>query len=355
LSAPQLIAVIRQYGHSSSRAGVERNRLSVRPASSVSGKTHSLKAFTNKQDELCVKGASLKATSEDQENVRSMNLHVGSTLLWDVPDRGEGSYRLHFDGSIPVRVAAFDGNHAWTCCRELAGSGAEDFEVPARTTRLSLTGLAPLNPEQSRQRVYGWYRRSSLIQVNPYANLGEGVIVSTRAPRRNRQGVLSLDHGLIYADQTVAANQVQIEDSLSRPGWIETVVPASVRSVTVLLERADDQPVDESQLASAVEVSIPTDATELTGARKILEAEQVMIEGARVNISYSIPDEETRLVNELLSVLVRTAPGWTQQGVVATEDRPVSASVRRQGITLESRSAPMTEAGEMKTNVDFVY
>src|SRR2546425_299914 len=46
LSAPQLIAVIRQYGHSSARAGragVERNRLSFRPSSSVSGKTHSLR------------------------------------------------------------------------------------------------------------------------------------------------------------------------------------------------------------------------------------------------------------------------------------------------------------------------
>jgi hypothetical protein len=314
-----------------------------------------LRAFSNKQVDLCVNGASLKAVSDDQGHVRTMSLHVGSTLLWNVPDRADGGYRLRFDGSIPVRVAAFDVNHGWICCREVAGSGAEDFEVPAGTTRLSLTGLAPLDAEQSQNRVFGWHRRSSLIQVNPYANLGEGVIVSTRAPRRNRQGVLSLDHGLTYADQTVAANQVQLEDSSSRPGWIETVVPASVQTVTVLLKRADDQPVDESQLASAIEVSIPTDATELTGARKILEAQQVMIEGARVNISYSIPDDERRLVNELLSVLVRTAPGWTQQGVVATEDGLVSAGARRQGTTLESRAAPMIEAAEMKTNVDFVY
>jgi hypothetical protein len=284
-----------------------------------------------------------------------MSLHVGSTLLWDVPDRAEGSYRLRFDGLIPVRVAAFDGNHGWICCRELAGSGAEDFEVPVGTTRLSLTGLAPLTPEQSQQRVFGWHRRSSLIQVNPHANLGEGVIVWTRAPRRNRQGVLSLDHGLIYADQTVAANRVQIDESSSISGWIETVVPGSVREVTVLLERADVQPTDESRLASAVEVSIPTDATELTGVRKILEAQSVMIDGARVNISYSIPDEEIHLVNELLSVLVRTSVGWTQQGVVATEDQRALAGARWQGITLESRTAPVTEAREIKTNVDLIF
>lgn len=353
--APQLIAVIRQYGHPASKAGVERSGLSVRPASSVTGKSHSLKAFTRTQDELCVKGVSMSAANDNRENIHSTSLHVGATLLWDVPDREAGSYRLRFDGSVPVRVAAFDRDHGWLCCKDVAASGAEDFEVPEGTARLSLTGLLPLGGEQSRQRVFGWHRRSSLIRVNAHANLGEGVIVWTRAPQRIRQGVLSLDHGLAYADQTVAANVGQVGEGLLTSGWIETVVPAGVRTITVLLKRADDQPIDPSELAQAVEVSVPTDSTEQSGARKILESQQVMIEGARVNLFYPIPQEETRAVSDLVSVLVHTAEGWVQQGVIATEDEIASASARWESITLESRAAPMIQDAGAKTKVDFIY
>jgi hypothetical protein len=355
LREPQLVAVIRQYSHPTSKAVGERSGFDVRPDSSTSGKTHSLKSFSKKQDELCVKGALQSGAGDDRDNIRRMNLHVGSTLLWDVPVNAEGSHRLRFDGSIPVRVAAFDRNHAWICCQELAASGAEDFELPAGTTRLSLTGLSPQTREQSEQRVFGWHRRSSFIQVNPHANLGEGVIVWTRAPMRIRQGVLSLDHGLSYADWTVATNQVQLEDSLSMPGWIETVVPASVRAITVSLKREDDQPVDASQLAQALEVSVPVNSTAQTGERQALQAQQVMIEGARVNLFYAIPQDEVTPFNELISVLVRTEPGWMQQGVIGTEGEPVSAKEQWSSTTLKSRAAPMAQESEIRTRVEFIY
>src|SRR5204862_3205958 len=139
------------------------------------------------------------------------------------------------------------------------------------------------------------------------------------------------DHGLTSADQMVAANLVQLDEGSegsSTLGWIETVVPASARSITVLLERADGQPIDASRLAYAAEVSIPTASTRQTGERRILEFQQEMIEDARVNLSYAIPEEEIGTDKELLSVLVRTAPGWTPVGVIASEDEPLSTNAR---------------------------
>jgi hypothetical protein len=354
LSAPKLVAVIRQYSHASSKAEVERSSFSVRPKYSTSGKSHSLNALGTRQDQLCVSAASLKTMSNDQERI-GMSLHPGSTLLWDVPDHADAGYRLRFDGSLPVRVAAFDREHGWICNQEIAASGTEDFQVPAGTSRLALTGLPPLDRDASKTRVFGWHRRSSLIQVNPYASLGEGVIVWTRAPQRKQQGVASPDHGLTCADQKVAGNLVQIDDEgESIPGWIETVVPASVRSITVMLKRADDQTVDESQLADAAEVSIPVASTAETGQRRRLESPHVMLEGARVNLVYSIPGNANGSADELLSVLVDTSPEWIQQGVIATEDEPVSTRASWDSLTLESRAAPLTRAPEMKTTVQFV-
>lgn len=352
--APRLVAVIRQYNNSAPEAGGARSGFSVRPMSSTSGRVHSLKGFSTREDWSSAEGVSPSASGNNKDAASGMSLHVGATVLWDMPDNVEGNYRLHFDGSMPVRVAAFDRNHGWLCCRELALSGPEDFEIPAETARLALTGL-PQQQDAARQRVFGWHRRSLLIQVNPHANLGEGVIVWTRAPQRIEQGVLSLDHGTVYGENKVAANLARLADDALIMGWIETAVPDSVRTITVLLKREDDQPIIESELAQALEVSIPLNSTARVGERLALQARHVMIEGARANLFYSIPEEEAKSVNELISVLVRTEPGWVPQGVVGIEDEAHSANQRWDSITLKHAAAWPAEVSELKTEVEFIY
>jgi len=347
---PRLVAVIRQYSHPDARAVGEPTGFSVRPASSVTGKVHTIGSLTHSQDVACLAAVAPSAFKDAGERIPGMTLHVGATLLWDLP-HGSSSGGLHFDGTMPVRVAAFDRNHAWVCCREVAGSGPEDFAVPAGAARLALTGLPPQERNAPSSPVLGWHRYSSLIQVNPHASLGEGVIVWTRAPRRIRYGVRSLDHGLSPACEAVDANRLQNEDGSTQLTWIETAVPSSVRTVTVLLRRADKQPVEPSAAVRALEVSVPLDAPDGEGGRHILQPQEVIAQGAEVNLLYSIPPAETKSAREIVSVLVRTELGWVQQGLVGTEDEPSSAKERWGGIFVEPRA--VCSASDLKTAVRF--
>lgn len=234
---------------------------------------------------------------------RLTDLLPGETALWELnreaPILPKGL----------LRVVALDQHQRVI---EDATASAEEIAIPSGAAHLAIVGQ---DPDQTGPRTVGWNLSTSLVAIKPKVLLGDGVVVRPQSPLRFRASGQRIDLGVTNGAAMVAANRVQGAGSALERGWIETILPAAVRMVTVLMRR--ERP-DATEAPACLTVSLPVEDPGGIPGRIRLQASETLVSGGEARVSYSIPPlrGETRFLH-----LFVAADGWVQEGLIGvTED-----------------------------------
>ena len=276
-------------------------------AQAGSGRVHTADKFASRWDRQAL-DAAVSASGD-------MTLHSGATLIWDLGPV-DNLLSLSVDGLLPVRVVTFDRHHALIGDAVLGASVSGVYDVPAGAAEITLTAL---KPGKSESNAVGWHRHSSLVQVNPNALLGEGVVIHPQSPVRIPRGRRTLGHGLTMGSELVERNLVEIEGPAGRRGWIETIMPPAVRRIVVLLTPDDDGPNDPEKAARAVTLTLPLVTSGLNGKTMTyatLAASEALPDGEGVRLFYLVPQPELQASQGFLHARIRAADGWRLDGVI---------------------------------------
>ena len=218
--APRLRAAIRSYRHSEGP---------------VSGLVHHGGRYATALDRRILAGLVPELKELNGEWHCTMRLHSGVTLLWDLPDGGDGSHTQVFHGALPLRVTAFDRYCLLLADDTIDEHAKGNYALPAGASQVAITAVEPAADDSGDRgtRAAGWHAGSLFIQVNPIAFLGEEVVVRPRSSTYIRRASNLLACGLIAARDVVAQNLVTTEADQVERGWIDTAFPATVRSIGV--------------------------------------------------------------------------------------------------------------------------
>ena len=162
-----------------------------------------------------------------------VTLHAGGAALWAVDPTHPAAVQL--EGALPLRACAFDSDHDLLADLELAPERAG--ALPPGTAHVVLYGRREADAALS-----GWQLDTPLLKVNDRHLLGDDCLLRPQAALRLRRDGKPLRHGLLDAAEVLAGNRVQGARGELRPGWIETLVRADVRTVVVLVDAGADLP-----------------------------------------------------------------------------------------------------------------
>jgi hypothetical protein len=171
------------------------------------------------QGERVVRSGAIRATGR----AASVNVAPDITVVWEVDPTRRHTVELR---GPERRVLACDDQHQPLFDAVLGGA----VDLPAGAALVVVDELGvPSAP-------VGWMAGARLRKVGPQLAMGEGVLVRTQAPvptprRRRRAPTRS---GLVTAAALMADNAVAGYDpGDSSPGWVDTIVPAGMRTALV--------------------------------------------------------------------------------------------------------------------------
>lgn len=367
---PRLRALIRQqarslffYDHAEHKSKAALPPVMSRTAVAVSGQVHSAGLYATRQDIQSLAAVAGPVQSFDQRGSQRMSLHAGATLLWEIDPESEAKTSLRLSGSLPVRVVSFDRYHGLLADEVLEAEAASTYELHADAAHISLTALNPGDGRAAHERVVGWHSDSSLIQVTHKAFLGEGAVIIPQASqwiqvsrRRSRLG-RKVNHGLVTGRDLVARNIVKAASDQSQ-GWIETLMPSSVRVVVMLFGPAPGQAQEgaRSDLSEGLEVMVRLLAEDENGTRveySSLKPSDIVVIGRETCALFTIPRPELQASQRFLRVRVQASDRWTQRGVLGmSEGDAQGASTRLSELRLEPRGVSLAETEHMRALIE---
>jgi hypothetical protein len=316
----KLKAVMRRYAspykadfliHATRGRGGDPRR-DLRVAFPSYGHVYRLNPFARAQSGRRVEQVVSRTRAATAEAHHNMLVEVGKSFLWDIDSEHAHRHSLHFDQQIPVRVTTFDRHAAVIADRVVT---ARTYRLPARTAQVVLTGLSPT----ADSRLVGWHTDALLVQVNPIALLGEGVIIRPQAPHVVPQGRYRAGFGLKAGRALIEQNSIETLDGSQKQGWITTVMPAAVGSLVLCLRRTDNAVIDPADVADKVDVRLSwvrpgttqTDAVALTDPLDV----RTNPAATEVLITYEVPAALLEGADVLLRAFVSTEAGWLQTGL----------------------------------------
>lgn len=231
---------------------------------------------------------------------------AGTTSVWRV-DPGR-VHTVHSDGGAPVRALAFDAQYL-LLDEAVLDAHRSSHVFAAGTERVVLVGTARVAPGAP----LGWHHGSRLLQLSPQALLVDGVVVRPQGPRRVRLRRSSREAGVVSAASLVAGNWVETTAG-RRAGWVDTWLPADVRSVALTVRPSDaGHRLDASAATGAVDLLVAPAAA--GGVPFLANAPRpgwadIDTAGGTVRLLADLP----RLAGTR-RVRVATAEGWTLSGV----------------------------------------
>lgn len=161
--------------------------------------------------------------------------------------------QLQVSGTLPVRALCFDAD-SLPLSDVLLMPGAAAQAVPAGTAVVSLQGV----PAGAGEQPTGWQAESSLTRVSFATFLGDGCMVRPQAPPRYSADWRKPRIGTVRMADLIAQNRVETLAGI-KAGWIDTILPATVATVAVLVRTGDPA-------ADAVAVRIGRQGGALDGA-----------------------------------------------------------------------------------------
>jgi hypothetical protein len=369
-AGPRLRALIRQHALSLSfasgqRAGeATRTGTLLRTTVAVSGKVHSANLYATRQDLQSLAGVAGEIESFDESRRHRMSLHAGATLLWEVAAQSEARTSLRMAGSLPVRAVSFDRYHGLLADVVLGADEMSAYELPQGAAHLSLTALDPGDGRVTGAPVVGWHSHSSLLQVTHKAFLGEGAVIIPQAAqwipasRRLSRVGRKVDHGLVTGRELSARNIVKVGPSEQRRGWIETLMPASVRVIVLLFTPGAGQAQASagSDLAASLGVTVRLLEEDGDGTRveyRSLDPYEIVALEKESCALLTVPHPELQAAQRFLRVRVSAPEGWTHEGVLGISEGDVQEV--RSGLSelrLEPRGVSLAGTQDLRAMIE---
>ncbi|KTS23845.1 hypothetical protein NS230_16375 [Methylobacterium indicum] len=141
--------------------------------------------------------------------------------------------QLQVSGTLPVRALCFDAD-SLPLSDDLLVPGAPAHAAPAGTAVVSLQGV----PDGAADQPVGWQADTCLTRVSFATFLGDGCVVRPQAPPRYSADRRKSRIGTVRMTDVIAQNRVETRAGI-RAGWIDTVLPATVATVAVLVRAGD--------------------------------------------------------------------------------------------------------------------
>ncbi|MEJ2167621.1 MAG: hypothetical protein P8X90_19005, partial [Desulfobacterales bacterium] len=289
------------------------------------GHVSSLHPLGTSQSGKVVRRAAAASRAGSGAPRQKMAVEVGKTLVWDIDSREEIRRMIYFDQKIPVRVTTFDAHGALIDDQIVSDA---TYRLPPATAQLLLTGLAP----DADQNTVGWHSAAVLVQANPVALLGEGVVVRPQAPHTAAHGRHRAAIGLKAARALIRENSVESLDGRLKQGWITTLMPAAVKTLVLSLRRQDHGTMDPNAAAGNYSIQLSwVDAGEVrTESIALKDPTKIETNAAsdEVYITYKVPAAQLKGRHVRLRVFVSTATGWLQTGLFGLTAKPTRAARR---------------------------
>ncbi len=216
VKAPQLVGMVKRYK-------VNRN------TTTKSGKQQkSVRSQYQEVNNITRKTKPLAINREAAESLGTTKmLYDGSSILWAVDHQAETT--LHLKGDLPLRVVSFDRHGRLTGIRVAVGD--QNVTVAEGTAQVAVQGY-----ETGGEGFSGWEINSQLFKTNTVWALGDAAMVRVQNSQRIRVRGTQANTGLIDAADLLSHNKVTDINKNTRSGWIQSVFPAGINYIGVLLE-----------------------------------------------------------------------------------------------------------------------
>lgn len=212
------------------------------------------------------------ALTAQAQRIASHVAQVSSAHVAEAPVLPGHSALWLLDARQPCEMALTGPGQARVLCLDADGAMLADRIVPAQGDSLSLppgTRNLLLHPATEEMDGIGWQLDTPLFQITPHLAVGAGCTLRTQnalhPPLRNRRA----PHRAIEAEELLLLNRVTGADGALRRGWVQTVLPGSVVSVTVITD------LDTDEAAARLQVSARRDAVPGLAATRMLQAAEI--------------------------------------------------------------------------------
>ncbi len=330
---PRLKAVMRRYASPYKPEFLARAGAGLRadPADQFNvpfyshGKVYGHHPLARFQNGKVVRRAAAPAGADTRSSRQQMTVEVGKSLVWEIDSRNPTPHTLKLDRKIPVRVTAFNAHGSLLADQVVAEPG---YQLPQDTAQVILTGLAA----GADSNTVGWHADALLVQANPVAMLGEGVIIRPQAPHAAAHGRYRAAFGLKAARALIRDNTIETLDGSQTQGWITTLMPAAIGTLVLCLRRADRAAIDPAAAADRCNLQLSwvrpgrtqTESVTLQDSQKI-ESNSISDE---VFITYRVPPALLEGADVMLRVFVSTQTGWLQTGLFGLRNQAKRAPGR---------------------------
>jgi hypothetical protein len=251
---------------------------------------------------------------------------------------------LIFGGDQAVRISVF--NKGGELLRDVEVDRGGRISLPEFAATVAVTGLGRVAQPPSTQAmgavtlfqgsepvpVVGWEANTQLVQVTPTTLLARGAVVRLGSPLLTQRDGHRVDQALVTAGHAV-----------HEQSGVETILPAGVTTLGILLERVDGS-------ADAT----PSDGLRLSVQRAVVATERpvTVAGGSRGLLLYDVRAMRTALGT--ISVAVAHKPEWRVAGVFGMRE---TAAYWARMLAAESmgtlvENGPLTAQG--RTRVAFV-
>ncbi|MBV8256149.1 MAG: hypothetical protein JO154_26380 [Chitinophaga sp.] len=216
LKAPQLVGMVKRYK-------IHRNKTtkSGKQESTVRSQYKSVNNISQKTKALAV------GTSAADAHATTKQLYDGTSILWAVDHQADTE--LHLKGDLPLRVVSFDRHGRFTGIHHVIGD--QQITVAPGTAQVAVQGY-----EGEGEGFSGWEINSQLFKTNTVWALGDAAMVRVQNSQRIRVRGTHTNTGLIDAADLLSHNRITDIGKTTRSGWIQSVFPAGIHYIGVLLE-----------------------------------------------------------------------------------------------------------------------
>jgi hypothetical protein len=270
-------------------------------------------------------------------------LEPGSTIAWRI-DAARPSALLQSIGPLALRVVALDLGANVLADLSFSGGDPLRLHLPARTVTVAVS--AGLEPDAGPA---GWTIDDALLQLGPFALLGERCVVGGQAPTRVPGSRRRGSRAVGVATAHMLRDSCWVEGAHGpEPGFVQTTLPAVTQSIVVALRQDEQAPPDAPAAEDACQLLSATTPGEV--GELVAVDDKAIDDEAVTQLTYEIAEEHVeRAAQEgtLFHAVTRAEVGWEQEGVVGLDGPPTGRAAAPDAMRPVPAALSVTEADVM--------
>jgi hypothetical protein len=232
----------------------------------------------------------------------SATIHEGGSQIWQL-NGDQQNHALTLAGDRTVRVSCYDKEHHLLSHHE--HNTGDNLALPGEAHTLVVKALS--DQSDADNHIVGWQSSSRMLKVNCYYYQSGDVLVRPQCASPIREYGIQVTQGYISAALVMKENQVQGLNGQLKPGWLETLMPADIQTVAVVL-RGSSKTADLSYAHKEAPESIVSETS--------IEPDETLDLADRTVLLFNMPASTAK--EQYLSVSVMAPQGSALLGVLGS-------------------------------------